>query len=74
MHAPFRVAKASDRLTRPFVKEYSSIFEHILENIQKICQLRPIANRHVRPSVHPSCPYTMSLSPYLSFMTTLGSI
>jgi hypothetical protein len=27
------------------------IFEYILENIQRICQPRPIANGHVRPSV-----------------------
>jgi hypothetical protein len=30
---------------------YSSIFKHILENIQRICQLRLIANKHVRPSI-----------------------
>jgi hypothetical protein len=35
----------------PSVKEYLSIFKHILENIQRICQLHPIANGHVRPSV-----------------------
>jgi hypothetical protein len=71
-----RVVKASNRPTHPSVhhvrplrniRVYSSIFEHILKNIQRICQLRPIANRHVRPS----CPYMTSLPPCLSFMTIL---
>jgi hypothetical protein len=53
------------------IRAYSSIFEYILENIQRICQPRPIANGHVHSSVHPSRLYTMSLPPCPSFMTTL---
>jgi hypothetical protein len=53
------------------IRAYSSIFKHILENFQRICQLHPITNGHVHPSVSPSHPYMMSLSPCLSFMTTL---
>jgi hypothetical protein len=33
------------------IQAYLSIFEHILENIQRICQLRPIANGQDRLSV-----------------------
>jgi hypothetical protein len=33
------------------LRKYSSIFEHILENIQRIYQPCLIANGHVRPSV-----------------------
>jgi hypothetical protein len=40
-------------LVRPLSK-YLSIFEHILENIHRICQLRPIPNGQNRPSVRPS--------------------
>jgi hypothetical protein len=46
--------RLTDRHVRPScpsVKEYLSIFKHILENIQRICQFRPIANGHVRPSI-----------------------
>jgi hypothetical protein len=48
-----------------------SIFEHILENIHRICLLRPIPNRQNRPSIRPSCPSTTSLPPNTSDKTTL---
>jgi hypothetical protein len=57
-------------LVRPLSK-YLSIFEHILENIHRICQLRPIPNGQNRPSVRPSRPYTTGLLPRPSSMTTL---
>jgi hypothetical protein len=53
------------------IRAYLSIFEHILENIQRICPLCPITNGHDRPSAHLSRPYTTSLLPHLSSMTTL---
>jgi hypothetical protein len=42
-------------LVRPLrnIRAYSSIFEHILKNIQRICQLRSMANRQDRPSIRP---------------------
>jgi hypothetical protein len=59
-----RVVTAIDGSTRPSVtsnkalvrplrniQAYSSIFVHILENIQRICQLCPIPNGQNRPSV-----------------------
>ena len=59
-----KVVTATDGWTRPSVssdkalirplRKYLNIFKHILENIQKICQLRPIANGHNQPSVRPS--------------------
>jgi hypothetical protein len=49
-----------------------SIFEDILENIQRICQLCPIANGQNQLSVHPSRPYTTGLLPRPSSMTTLS--
>jgi hypothetical protein len=57
-------------LVRP-LRKYSSIFEHILENIQRICQLRPIANGQNRLSVRPSRSYMTGLLPHPSSMTTL---
>jgi hypothetical protein len=56
----------------PSVKEYSSIFKHILENIQRICQLHPIANGQDWSFVCPSRPYTRGLLPRPSSMTTLS--
>jgi hypothetical protein len=56
-----RVVKASDQLRCPSVRHirplrstrtYLSIFKHILENIQRISQLSPIAtDMSIRPSV-----------------------
>jgi hypothetical protein len=64
----------SDKVHVRPISKYSSIFEHIehiLENIHRICPLRPIPNRQNRPSVRPSRPSTTSLPPNPSDMTTL---
>jgi hypothetical protein len=66
----------SDKVHVRPISKYSSIFEHIehiLENIHRICPLRPIPNRQNRPSVRPSRPSTTSLLPNTSDMTTLPS-
>jgi hypothetical protein len=47
----------SVRLSCPSNKAYV----RLLRNFQRICQLCPIANGHVRPSVRLSCPYMTSL-------------
>jgi hypothetical protein len=56
------------------IRAYLSIFEHILENIQRICQLRPIANGQDRLSVRTSHPYTTGFLPRPSSMTTLVQV
>jgi hypothetical protein len=77
-----RVVTAMDGPTRPSICPFvmfdkalahplRNIRAYFLENIQRIFQLRPIANGHVRPSVRQSCPYTTSLPPCPSSMTTL---
>jgi hypothetical protein len=66
----------SDKVHVRPISKYSSIFEHIehiLENIHRICPLRPIPNRQNRPSVRPSRPSTTSLPPNTSDKTTLLS-
>jgi hypothetical protein len=52
------------------IRAYLSIFKHILENIQRSYQLRPIVNGQNRPFVCLSRPYTTCLLPRLSSMTT----
>jgi hypothetical protein len=84
-HGIIRVVTATDRPTCPSVtsdkalvrplSKYLSIFEHILENIHRIYQLRPIPNgqsRQTRSSIRPSRLYTIGLLPRPSSMTTLG--
>jgi hypothetical protein len=61
----------SDKVHVRPISKYSSIFEHILENIHRICPLRPIPNRQNRSSVRPSRPSTTSLPPNTSDKTTL---
>jgi hypothetical protein len=41
----------SDKVHIRPISKYSSIFEHILENIHRICPLRPILNRQNQLSV-----------------------
>jgi hypothetical protein len=82
-HPSSRVVTATDRRTRPSItsnkalvrplRKYSSIFEHILENFQRICQLHPISNGQNRPSIRLSRPYMTGLLPRPSYMTTLPS-
>jgi hypothetical protein len=58
----------------PSVKEYSNIFEYIQAYSREYSKNKSIksnSNGHVHPSVRPSHPYTTSLSPCPSFMTTL---
>jgi hypothetical protein len=66
-----RPSVTSDKVHVRPISKYSSIFEHILENIHRICPLRPIPNRQNRPSVCPSRPSTTSLPPNTSDKTTL---
>ena len=61
-------------MTQGNIQVYLSIFENILENIQRICQLRPIVNGHVRLSVHPSRQYMTGFLLCLSYITTLEGI
>jgi hypothetical protein len=64
----------SDKVHVRLISKYSSIFEHIehiLENIHRICLLRPIPNRQNRQSIRPSRPSMTSLPPNTSDMTTL---
>jgi hypothetical protein len=49
-----RVVKTSNRLTCPSIPPScpsNKAYVRPLRNIQRICQLRPLANGHVRPSV-----------------------
>jgi hypothetical protein len=66
-----RPSVMSDKVHVRPISKYSSIFEHILENIHRICPLRPIPNRQNRPSVRLSRPSTTSLPPNTSDKTTL---
>jgi hypothetical protein len=66
-----RPSVTSDKVHVHPISKYSSIFEHILENIHRIYPLRPIPNKQNRSSVRPSRPSMTSLPPNTSDKTTL---